>query len=124
MDLAALLGLETQVWDAICRGDAEADGRLLSEDFVGVYPTGFAGRAAHVAALANGPTIAEYALHDARMIVITERDAMLCYRADYRVPGSDATASMYVSSLWSERDGEWVNTFSQDTSAAAHNDMP
>jgi hypothetical protein len=124
MDLDTLVGLETQVWDAICRGDAEADSRLLAEDFVGIYPTGFAGRAAHVATLANGPTVAEYALHETRMIVITERDALLCYRADYRVPGSDATGSMYVSSLWSQRDGEWVNTFSQDTSAAALNDMP
>jgi hypothetical protein len=124
MDLTALIDLEMQVWDALRRGDAEADARLLSEDFVGLYPTGFAGRAEHAAALANGPTVAEYDLYDARMIAISDRDALLLYRADYRMPGDNVTASMYVSSLWSQRDGEWVNTFSQDTAVTAHNDMP
>jgi hypothetical protein len=124
VDLETLIGLETQVWDALCRGDAEADARLLSDDFLGVYPTGYASRGDHVAALANGATVAAYELHDARLVAVTERDALLCYRADYRVPGSDAAASMWVSSLWSQRDGEWRNTFSQDTAVAARNDLP
>jgi hypothetical protein len=125
VNVDTLLALETQVWEALRRGDAEADTRLLSEDFLGVYPTGFAGRAEHAALLAHGPTVAEYALHDARLVVVTERDALLCYRAEYRLPGDEApAASMYVSSLWSQRGDEWLNTFSQDTCADASSDLP
>ena len=47
MDLNAFIELETEVWDALRRGDAEADARLLAEDFLGVYPSGFAGRSDH-----------------------------------------------------------------------------
>jgi len=46
---------------------------------------------------------------------------MLCYRADYRrlrdgLPGESET--MYISSLWTESDGRWLNVFSQDTPAS------
>jgi len=124
IELAALLALETEVWEALRTGDAATDARLLADDFLGVYPTGFAGRAEHVGALANGPTVDEYALHDARMMVVSESDVLLCYRAYYRLPGAEQGESMYVSSLWSQRDGAWVNTFSQDTRADPTSDMP
>jgi hypothetical protein len=46
---------------------------------------------------------------------------LLCYRADYRparAGGPGAASTMYISSLWVERDGRWLNVFSQDTPAA------
>lgn len=120
VDLEALIELETRVWDALCRGDAEADGHLLAEDFLGVYSSGFATRSDHVGQLANGPTVAEFELYDAHLMVLSDNDALLSYRADWRrlsagEPGS--TESMYVSSLWSRRAGRWVNVFSQDSPA-------
>lgn len=117
MDLDAFVDLERKVWDALCRGDAEADARMLSEDFLGVYPSGFANRSEHAGQLTNGPTVADYDLHEARLMVVSVDDVMLCYRADwhrYGSPGGDAE-SMYISSLWSRRDDGWVNTFSQDS---------
>jgi len=120
MDLQALIELETRVWDALRRGDAGDDTRLLSSDFVGVYPSGFADRSDHAGQLENGPTIAEFELRDARMVEVSDDEALLCYRADFGrlVAGvPQATQSMYVSSLWSRRSGEWVNIFSQDTPA-------
>jgi hypothetical protein len=118
MDLETVLGLETQVWEALVGGDADADARLLAEDFLGVYSTGFAGRAEHAAQLANGPTVSEYSLSDERLMMLSDDDALLCYRAEYRAPGASEAASMYVSSLWSRRSGEWLNVFSQDTPTA------
>lgn len=118
MDLDAFIELERNVWEALRRGDPEADARLLSDDFLGVYPSGFADRSDHVGQLANGPTVAEFALHDARLLVVSDDDVMLAYRADYRRPGAserDAVESMYVSSLWCRRSGRWVNVFSQDS---------
>jgi hypothetical protein len=120
MDLDGFLELETAVWDALCRGDAEADGRLLAEDFLGVYPTGFADRSDHVGQLANGPTVADFELDDARLVVVSDDDVLLCYRADwhrFRDGSRGPAESMYISSLWSRRSGRWVNVFSQDSPA-------
>jgi len=120
MDLQAMVDLETRGWDALLRGDADADTRLLAPDFLGVYSSGFAGRSDHAGQLANGPTIADFELHDARTVEVSDDDVLLCYRAEYRrlVAGvPQPHESMYVSSLWSRRSGEWVNVFSQDTPA-------
>ena len=116
--LEFFVDLETRVWEALATGDPDADRELLSSDFVGVYPSGFADLADHAGQLAGGPTMAEYAISDARLIRVAPSNVMLCYRADYRsirdgVPGADE--AMYISSLWVERDGRWWNTFSQDT---------
>jgi hypothetical protein len=121
MDLDAFVELETKVWDALRRGDAEADARLLAEDFLGVYPSGFADRSDHAGQLANGPTVAEFELRDVRLMVLSDSNVLLSYRADWRRFTTRERAhaeSMYVSSLWSQRAGEWVNVFSQDSPVA------
>jgi hypothetical protein len=121
MDLAAFVELESQVWEALRRGDAEADRRLLADDFLGVYPTGFANRSDHVGDLDRGPTVFAYELHDARIMVLSEDDVLLAYRADWHalVAGERGEReSMYVSSLWCRRAGTWVNVFSQDCPVA------
>ena len=125
MDVAAALARETEVWEALRSGDAEADARLLADDFLGVYSVGFAGKALHLAQLANGPTVAEYRLLDARLITLSNDHVLLCYRAEWRVPGAaaDACDSMYVSSLWSRRGDEWLNVFSQDCVASDSDQM-
>jgi hypothetical protein len=120
MNLEGLIELETKVWDALRRGDAEADRHLLAEDFLGVYPSGFANRSDHVGQLTNGPTVAEFELRDARLMLLSDSDALLSYRADWRrLSGGEPgpRESMYISSLWTRRAGEWVNVFSQDTPA-------
>ena len=117
-----LLASETAVWQALVAGDAAADAALLTEDFVGLYPTGYADRADHVAQLADGPTVASFELDAVRLVPVAEDAALLCYRATYRrtgEPGTDPPEVMWVSSLWCRREGEWRNTFSQDTPAAS-----
>ena len=118
MDLNAFIELETNVWDALRRGDAEEDARLLAEDFLGVYPSGFANRSDHAGQLANGPTVADFELLEARLTVLSDNDVLLSYRAEWHRLNNGvrgAGESMYVSSLWSRRSGRWVNTFSQDS---------
>lgn len=116
-----LIELETSVWRALVSGDPEADARMLSDDFVGVYPTGFADRAAHAAELVDGPTVVDFELDDARALPIADGAVMLSYRAAYRRPSVDGggpSEVMYVSSLWCRRGDRWLNVFSQDTPAA------
>ena len=117
-DLAFFVGLERQVWQALCGGDAQADARLLSADFLGVYPTGFADRAAHAAQLAERPLVADFLIDRERLLPLAADTALLAYRATFRRPGQDRRAPvhvMFVSSIWQCRAGVWVNVFSQDT---------
>ncbi len=119
-ELAEIVRLESAVWQALVDGDMSADADLLSKDFLGVYPTGYATRADHLGQLAHGPTVAMFELSDVRTIEIGDESVLVVYRADYRrVPESHLTTpeteTMYVSSLWRRRAGRWVNVFSQDT---------
>ena len=117
--LARFVALERGVWKALVDGDGAADSALLSEDFLGVYETGFSDRAEHAAMLDDGPIVARYKIEDARLRIIGDAAVLLAYRAIYTRPGApDQEECMYVSSLWEEIDGRWVNTFSQDTNAA------
>lgn len=122
--MAELIALETSVWEALREGNEAADRALLAADFLGVYPTGFADRGDHAGQLDDGPTVAEYAIAEPRAIEISDDHALLAYRAEYRRPGSNETESMYVSSLWSRRDGRWINVFSQDTPVDPKADLP
>ncbi len=112
-----IVGLERAVWDALVRGDADADERLLSDDFLGVYPIGFADRSEHAGQLRGGPTVSSYEIDDVVVREVATGHALLTYAATYRRPGSDHDERMYVSSLWSQVGGEWRNVFSQDTPA-------
>ena len=110
-----LLALETQVWDALVQGVGDADGALLSEDFIGVYPDGFAGKDAHTGQLDGGATVAEYRLSEVQVRATGVDSGLLIYRADFLRSGKTDWEVMLVSSLWEQRDGAWVNSFSQDT---------
>ena len=114
------VALESQVWDALVRGDTSADRELLGSDFIGVYPTGFADRSDHLSQLADGPSVAAYVITEPHLIRVHDAAVMLCYRAEYRRARDEASGdreTMYVTSLWIERSGRWWNTFSQDTPA-------
>ncbi|WP_299878080.1 nuclear transport factor 2 family protein [uncultured Sulfitobacter sp.] len=115
--LTELHTCETRVWDALVRGDMQADSAALDAGFLGVYPDGFAGKDAHVAQLADGPTIARFDLSDARVKALGRDFAVFSYRADYVRTGQTAPETMYVSSIWQRHGAGWINVFSQDTPA-------
>ncbi len=113
--LDQILRLEKQVWTALVEGNAEADRALLSPDFLGVYPTGFANRDDHVGQFADAPTMSTYELSEAKLRVLTSDIVLLSYRADYTRPDAPDAEAMLISSLWERRHDVWINTFSQDT---------
>lgn len=118
--LSLIVGLERQVWDALVHGDANADTGLLSDDFLGVYETGFSDKAGHVGQLDSGPSIGHYDLSDFHLFEPGPGLAMLCYRADFArlVPRDGPAEAMLVSSLWQQTPKGWRNIFSQDTPLA------
>lgn len=110
-----LLAAERRVWDALVRGDADADRAALSAGFLGVYPTGFSDKAGHVAQLEGGPGVADFRLSDVHVMALGPDFGLLAYRADYRRVGRGAEEAMLVSSVWQRRPKGWINVFSQDT---------
>ncbi len=115
VETAFFLELETRVWQALKTGDAAADAALLSEDFLGVYATGYGDRTGHVAALSGGPTVADFRLGGARLLHLGPGLVLLAYRAEYRRKGSGESEAMYVTSIWRDGPEGWRNVFSQDT---------
>ncbi|MFW8592701.1 DUF4440 domain-containing protein [Cribrihabitans neustonicus] len=113
-----ILALEKKVWQALIEGDPKADAQMLSEDFLGVYPSGFSGKASHCDQLKQGPVMAEYRLSAAQLRCISGDAVLLSYRADYRPAGSSGWKAMLISSLWERRSRGWINSFSQDTPLA------
>jgi hypothetical protein len=115
VDIDSLLALETAVWQALVDGDADADRDLLADDFVGLYPTGYATREEHVAAIVDRPSVRRFDLTEVRMLAVSDGAALLLYRAAYERVGGREPEAMYVSSLWCRRGDRWLNMFSQDT---------
>lgn len=110
---------ETNVWAALLNGDIQADQDALDESFLGVYSDGFAGKEGHVQQLANGPTIASYALSGIKVRELGPDFAVISYRADFSRSGKSEAEAMYVSSIWRRKEAGWINVFSQDTPAVA-----
>jgi len=117
--LAELKPYEVRVWEALVLGNKQVDEALLDQNFLGVYSTGFAGKAEHVQQLDNGPTIKSYELSAFRVLHLSTDSALLSYRADFIRSNQIFSEAMYVSSIWQRRGQVWVNLFSQDTSAIA-----
>ena len=98
----------------------QADDSLLADDFLGVYSTDTAGKELHSAQLIGGPTIAEYSLSDAQILVLAEGIVLLTYLAHFSRNKKDETSAqeaMYISSIWRQTGEAWLNIFSQDTKA-------
>ena len=112
------LELESKVWAALVSGDTQADESLLADDFLGVYSTDTAGKELHSAQLIGGPTIAEYSLSDAQILVLAEDVVLLTYLAHFsrnKKDGASAQEALYISSIWRQTGEVWLNIFSQDT---------
>jgi len=113
------LQLENEIWSALVSGDIKTESQLLTDDFLGVYSNGFAGKGDHTNQLKDGPTVAHYEILDARIQVLSEEAVLLSYLANYvpcLVGEAGKSKSMYVTSIWRRISGVWKNSFSQDTS--------
>ena len=122
-DLNFFLGLEIQVWEALKNGDKNANSRLLSDDFLGVYETGLGSKEDHLELLRNGPIISCYEIGSSQLIQLGPEIASLTYSATatfLRNEGKDTQVLLYITSIWARRLNKWVNIFSQDTKGNTH----
>lgn len=96
--LDELATCETAVWQALVDGNIGADADALDDGFLGVYPSGFADKATHVGQLADGPTIAAFALSDLRIMQLSATHVVLSYHACYNSPAARMRRCMSVRS--------------------------
>ena len=113
-DVSFFVSLERQVWEARRRGDGDADARLLADDFLGVYESGFGSKAEHVAQVSNGPVVSHFEIEAPRLMRLSPDLALLAYRARWR-DAAQRPRCAYISSLWVHGAEGWRNVFSQDT---------
>jgi len=109
---------EKEVWEALKNRDKGAISRLLADDFVGLYDTGFATKSDHVKDMDDKYEITSYDVQDAKVIRLSPQTVLLLYKANCKASGEwDQFCSRpeYISSLWVERAGQWLALFSQDT---------
>ena len=117
------MGLEIQVWEALKNGDKNANSKLLSDDFLGVYETGLGSKEDHLELLRNGPIISCYEIGSSQLIQLGPEIASLTYSATatfLRNEGEDTQVLLYITSIWARRLNKWVNIFSQDTKGNTH----
>ena len=117
------MGLEIQVWEALKSGDKNANSKLLSDDFLGVYETGLGSKEDHLELLRNGPIISCYEIGSSQLIQLGPEIASLTYSATAKFlknEGKDTQVLLYITSIWARRLNKWVNIFSQDTKGSTH----
>jgi hypothetical protein len=111
-----LLQIERQLWT----NNAELYEDHLLEDAVLVFgETGPIGRDVAVTAIrqenAEGRRWIKAELHDIAVRRLAEDAALLIYRAEARWLGADSDISVYASSVYVRRGGEWKLAFHQQT---------
>ncbi len=115
-----LLEREAEGWTALATGDAEADARLLEDDFLGVYESGFSGKEEHVGQLKDGPTVANFDLSQGRFQVLAEDVVLVSYLAEWTPSSSTGEGELvreFITVIWRRTGGVWRSIFSQDTTA-------
>jgi ketosteroid isomerase-like protein len=74
----------------------------------------------------SGMSDLHYSMDDVRIIPVGNAAGLIVYRItqDWKEGGKKLARQYYVSSLWQNRDGKWLNPFWQETDATlSHDDL-
>ncbi len=115
---AELVALEKASWEAWKARDASFYERTLSDDHMDVHGFGIADKAAVVATVGSPACVVEgYTLDGFRFRALGADAAMLTYRAEQKTTcnGKPVPSPVWVSSVYSRRDGRWVNVLFQQS---------
>lgn len=109
---------EREGLEALQTGDLERFGNLTAEDAVMVDAQGPASKAQVLKNVA-GFKLTDYSMEDVRFLPIAANTGLISYKITEKGAshGKEFTAQAYVSSIWTERGGQWVCLFSQETAA-------
>jgi len=113
-----IVAKEKEGLDALKSGHLELFGNLTAEDAVFVDAAGPADKAL-VMSHVGGFRLTEYAMEDVRFVPVSATAGLISYKITEKgvSHGHEFSAQVYVSSLWAEREHQWVCLFSQETAA-------
>jgi len=113
---------EKEVWEALKHKDKAAATRLLADDFVGMYDFGFFNKSEWVKQIDEKYSVDAYTIMNPKVLRPSPTTALLLYTSTCKGTGSWADYCSHtsrISDLWVERNGEWFDLFSQDTTATS-----
>lgn len=109
---------EKEDWEALKNKDKAAAARLLADDFVGMYDTGYSTKSEWMKQIDGRYTLDDYSIEDVKLLHPSPTMALLLYKAICKGTGEWSefcSRPEYVSDLFVERNGQWLALFSQDT---------
>ncbi|MDP9870187.1 MULTISPECIES: nuclear transport factor 2 family protein [Streptosporangium] len=111
-----LLALEEQGWAAISVGDGDFYRRLVTDRTLCVEPDGLQTGAELADDIdASKSPFDDYALHDVKVVPLTDDSAVITYRAAVSLKEGGVAFQLYMSSAYVRRDGAWKLAFHQQT---------
>jgi hypothetical protein len=115
-----LVGLDKEWGEAGLRGDTEALGRILADDFMGASPTGIATKAQSIAEAKTGAaniTNATYTADEYTVRFLDPNTAVMTHRAVEKGlnKGKEYTDQHRSMHVWVKRNGRWQVVASQAT---------
>ena len=119
-----IVAKEKEVWELNVREDWDTYAKLLSDDLLIVYSTGYSDKTNVLKALL-GMSEQHYSMEDVRVIPVGDAAGLIVYKVtqDWKERGRKMTAQYFVSSLWQKQDGKWLNRFWQETETALPDDL-
>jgi len=113
-----IVSKEREGLDALKAGNVDRFAELTAEDAVFVDAHGPASKAQVMKNVA-GFRLTDYAIESVNFLPLTSSSGLIAYKITESGDshGRQFTATVYVSSIWAKRAGQWVCLFSQETAA-------
>jgi hypothetical protein len=113
-----IVAKEREELDCLKSGDTDHFAGLLAEDAIFVDAHGPADKDEVVKNSAEFRLL-DYSMEDVRFVPLSARSGLIAYKITEQgnSHGKPFNAVVYVSALWTLRDGKWVCVFSQETAA-------
>ena len=104
--------------DSLKTGDLELFATLLADDALFVDAQGPATKAEVVKHVAEFRLV-EYFMEDVRFVSLSNDSGLIAYKITEKgvSHGEEFSARVYISAVWTMRQGKWVCVFSQETAA-------
>ena len=113
-----IVAKESEELDALKNGDLNAFASLLADEAVFLNARGPSTKAEVVKHIAEFKLL-EYSMEDVKFVPVSKNSGLIAYKLTEKGAsrGREFTDRVYVSALWTEREGKWVCLFSQETAA-------
>ncbi len=118
---AQVIEYEKQSWEALKNNNRSFFESIITDDAVIVDGEGVVGKTQYINnVFAPGCKLKSYSTDDFKVVMFDKKTAMVTYKAnqDFACNGKQAPATIWISSLYVNRGGKWLNSFFQFTPIA------